>query len=195
MIHNTVKRRRPLIHQRIGDVERVTICGRTFLMDAEDFHLLEGWSIAVLTNGYVKLQGTAVEKPIYQTALSRLIMRAPAGMDVDHISGNPLDNRKVNLRVCTHAENQRNHKKHADGHCPYKGCYYMQKQRGTKKWTAQLYFKGVVHSLGCHVTAEDAARAYNAKAIELHGQYARVNVIGCPGKTEAVVSIQCGGVK
>lgn len=40
-------------------------------------------------------------------ALHRFIMNAPKGMDVDHINGNGLDNRKANLEIVTHAENVR----------------------------------------------------------------------------------------
>jgi hypothetical protein len=42
------------------------------------------------------------------TYLHRLITKAPKGMDVDHINGDGLDNRRCNLRVVTHAVNQQN---------------------------------------------------------------------------------------
>jgi hypothetical protein len=48
------------------------------------------------------------KKTIY---LHREIMQTPPGMDTDHINRNTLDNRKNNLRVCTHAENCKNNKK------------------------------------------------------------------------------------
>lgn len=40
-----------------------------------------------------------------QTLLHRFIMRPPDNMEVDHINGNPLDNRKANMRICTAVEN------------------------------------------------------------------------------------------
>lgn len=47
----------------------------------------------------------------YPYSLHRVIMDCPKGFVVDHINHNTLDNRKVNLRICTHAENMKNRKR------------------------------------------------------------------------------------
>ena len=59
-------------------------------------------------------------------AVHRVIMNAPKGMDVDHINGDRLDNRKENLRICTRSQNSQNKKSRRDSKSGYKGVYEVR---------------------------------------------------------------------
>lgn len=98
------------------------------------------------------------------------ILMPPPGMVVDHINGDPWDNRRCNLRVCTHTENLRNRKKHR-GSSPYKGVTQQQGGRFIARISAER--RGI--HLGTFPTAEAAARAYDAAATVYHGEFARLN--------------------
>ena len=104
--------------------------------------------------------------------LHRLIMDAPAGMQVDHINSNPLDNRRVNLRLCTATENNHNMRPRTGGLSVYKGVHW---HKGVRKWVAQIkcYDKRIY--LGCFSSELDAAKAYDAAAVEMFGEFARMN--------------------
>lgn len=95
------------------------------------------------------------------------------GLVVDHINGDPWDNRRENLRYCTHANNLLNRKKHG-GSCTniYKGVYPL---RGSTRHCAKISFRGERWMIGHFDTAEDAAVAYDAAALALHGTFARLN--------------------
>ena len=117
------------------------------------------------------------QKIIY---IHRVIMNAPKGMQVDHINGNPLDNRRENLRICTNQQNGMNRGKPKDNTSGYKGVTYMKKKKDmineySKPWYAQIIHNQKKIHLGCYKTKEEAARAYDKKAIELHGEYATLN--------------------
>lgn len=76
------------------------------LVDDRDFKSLSGYRWC-LTNGYVSrsLNRGDERKTLY---LHREILKPPGGLEVDHVNRNKLDNRRENLRVVTHQQNQQN---------------------------------------------------------------------------------------
>jgi hypothetical protein len=108
--------------------------------------------------------------------IHRLVTNAPDGLFVDHISGDVLDNRKENLRFCNNQMNSFNRKStNATG---YKGVYKSKDKKYTKdRYLAYINLNYKRINLGSYDNAEDAARAYNEKAKELFGEFARLNVL------------------
>ena len=139
-----------------------------FQIDEEDFDLVKQ-NIWHLTNGYV-----VTSKGRKEFRLHRLIMHTPDGMQTDHINGDILDNRKENLRVCTQNQNLYNQKKRANKSSKYKGVYL---HKLANKWMAYIDKDRKRTYLGLFVEEWEAASAYNAKAIEIYGEYARLNVL------------------
>ena len=113
--------------------------------------------------------------------LSRLLMGDPKGMLVDHINGDTMDNRRSNLRVCSKGENGRNRKTQSKNNTSgFKGVSYIGKgpdmiNELSRPWQAYINYNKKRYYLGRFVTPEEAARAYDAKALELHGEFARLN--------------------
>ena len=102
-------------------------------------------------------------------------MNAPKGMDVDHINHNRLDNRKCNLRVCTHQQNMQNRAK-GGGMSKYKGVVF-DKRPLNKPWISQITTNHKHHKLGYFKTELEAAKQYNCAARILFGQFALENKI------------------
>jgi hypothetical protein len=105
----------------------------------------------------------------------RVIWKLVHGEDpqvIDHINRDPSDNRIVNLRNCTIAENSRNYSKtnKASG---YRGVCWVKRD---KAWAARISNgRGGKVSLGNFKNEVDAARAYDAAARSLHGEFATLN--------------------
>lgn len=91
---------------------------------------------------------------------------------VDHINGNTLDNRKENLRICSWSENLRNSNKHKDSKSLYKGIFY---NKLNKNWRSRIFKDGKSYEIGSFKTDIEAAQAYDSKAIELFGKFAKLN--------------------
>ena len=93
--------------------------------------------------------------------------------DVDHINGDRSDNRIVNLREATRSQNLRN-RKTGHGASKYIGVS-KNKKSPRKKWVAQIASKGNRKTIGYFHTEEEAAKARDAAALEIHGQFASLN--------------------
>ena len=101
--------------------------------------------------------------------MHREMLSPPPGMDVDHINGNPLDNRRANLRVCTRSENNGNLRRPRHNTSGFKGVCW---EKWSGKWKATIKVKGKSRSLGRFLTPEDAHGAYCAAARAVWGEFA-----------------------
>jgi hypothetical protein len=93
--------------------------------------------------------------------------------EIDHINGDPGDNRIANLRVATRAQNLSNRPRQCNNKSGHKGVY-LDRRRG--KWQAQMMICGKSKHLGSFDAIEDAAAAYRAASIEHFGEFAHSSV-------------------
>ena len=77
---------------------------------------------------------------------------------IDHINGNPSDNRLCNLRDVSQKANMQNlHKPHKDSKSGFIGVH-----KDKKRWAARIFVNGKSVSLGSYSTPKDASTAYLA---------------------------------
>ncbi len=142
---------------------------KTFaLVDDEDFTELSQTKWYVGRNHCGILYVVCDDKRMHRVILG-LVKRD--GLIVDHRNGNPLDNQRHNLRICTNQQNCMNSKPRK-GSSIYKGVTYCKQSRN---WQAQLIVNGKHVRLGSHQKEQDAAKAYDAKVTKLYGDFARTN--------------------
>lgn len=98
--------------------------------------------------------------------------KPPVGFETDHKNGNPLDNRRSNLRNVTHSQNGMNGRKHCDTVSRFKGVIWHP---GRKRWRAKIRANGKRKYLGHFVSPIEAAKAYDLAAKKFFGEFARLN--------------------
>lgn len=104
--------------------------------------------------------------------MHRIILGDEAGAGVDHADGDGLNNRRSNLRPATPTQNGGNQQRSRNNTSGFKGVAWYKRDR---RWIAYIREAGRLRYLGYFNTAEDGARAYDAAAVRIHGEYARLN--------------------
>lgn len=132
------------------------------------------WSLT--TTGYprrgaITVGGAKREPRLHRVVVERILGRKlDRKEEIDHINGNPLDNRRQNLRVATHRENLRNQQNRRKGISQYVGVAQCQ-----GRWRAYLVLDNRQHHVGVFSTKEEAAWMRDQYALALHGEFARLN--------------------
>ena len=102
--------------------------------------------------------------------IHRLINNTPSNLHTDHRDHNKLNNQKSNIRNATIHQNAVNHKKYKNNTSGYIG---VSKHIG--KWQSHISHNQKLMHLGLYDTPEEAARARDKKAVELYGEFAKLN--------------------
>lgn len=146
---------------------------KTALVDNGDFEYLDQWDwTAFLNNGKWYAKRSLKYKPVQVVLMHRVIMNAPKGVLVDHISGDGLDNRRKNLRLSTTAQNQYNRGAPRQNTSGFKGVSLHKK---SKKYYAQIQVDGKLKFLGSFSDPVEAAHTYDKAAKFYFGAFARLN--------------------
>jgi hypothetical protein len=131
----------------------------------------ERWSNGLKRNIGVNLHPGAKNCMFYAHRIIFALMGVPVPEFhvIDHISGDPFDNRWCNLRIANDQQSAHNRKRRSDNTSLYKGV-----SRHLGKFWARIQIGGKRKSLGVYDTAEAAYEAYCKAAKELHGAFSRL---------------------
>ncbi len=105
--------------------------------------------------------------------MHREIANPPQGLVVDHINGNGLDNRRSNLRVCSHSSNAANKSKQSSSTTSkFKGVTW---NKGCRRWQSSITHNYKHYYLGLYDDEIDAARSYDLAALKYFSEFACLN--------------------
>jgi hypothetical protein len=146
------------------------------IVDPQDFYRFNifNWCLRETeTNTYAIRQISCPKNKARIVSLHREIMNNPDGLLVDHANGDGLDNRRTNLRLATHSQNQFNKRKtKSKTSSRFIGVYFEKRKN---RWMARIHYHGKRIWLGSFKSESDAALAYDKAALEYHKEFARLN--------------------
>ncbi len=143
--------------------------GKYALVDNEDFERLSkhSWYFDRYAQGNIRENGKQKHWRMHWSVIGR----PQKGFEVDHVNGNKLDNRKENLRVVIHGENQRNKGKYKNNTSGFKGVWLNKR---ADRWIAQIRINKNRLNLGTFKDKKLAYQAYCNACAKYHGEFARL---------------------
>lgn len=149
--------------------------GKVAMVDDADYEWLNQFKWCASWSGNLVYAMRQMKQPdgrFRHTKMHRLILGVAAGVQVDHIDCNGLNNVRANLRAATNQDNQHNKTMYSNNTSGFKGVSWHKHRQ---LWYAQIRLNGKTISLGYFSTREEAAARYDLAAHELFGDFARPN--------------------
>lgn len=144
--------------------------GTIFMFDADLFSRIKDikWYVS-----YKSRKGRQIYivdchgRPLHQVLFS-----TRKGMELDHINLDTLDNRRCNVRFCTHQQNQINQPLQKNNTSGVSGVSYYPPR---KKYRARIKISQLDIHLGYYDTFQEAVQARNVGMECMFGEYGRYN--------------------
>lgn len=157
-----------------GSIEIVDGYGILYLDNSEFYFDTENLPLIKSRSWYKDKDGYLVSCYYYAgrrrfVRFHRIVMNAKENEIIDHINHKRTDNRKCNLRVCKHTENDYNRSLYATNTSGVSGVYYDKKR---KKWIANITYNHRRIFIGRFLHKEEAVKARLAKEVELFKDFA-----------------------
>lgn len=152
---------------------------KIILIDESDYHVIKEYNWCISKSEKNRLYVTSSVWKGNKLYLHRVIAGAKRHEIIDHKNGDPLDNRRDNLRVCSQAMNCHNQGLRSNSSTGFKGVHFYKSRQ---KFVAEITVNYKRISLGYFDNVNDAAYAYNTAAMQYFGDFAKLNVIGNPGR-------------
>lgn len=145
--------------------------GLVAIVDAEDEALVGGfkWYAVPASDGSTFYAARNHPETTRQLRLHNVLMCPPAGLFVDHINRDGLDNRRANMRLASRRENMAN-RRFPLGKSGYRGVH-----RYGRRWCASVSEQGQSVVVGVFDDPAKAARAYDVAASQRYGEFAVLN--------------------
>ncbi len=148
--------------------------GKFALVDDGDYSFLSQWKWCAKegNNTFYAVRTDCITGRIIR--MHRVLLDVPNGIYADHVDMNGLNNQRLNIRLCTKSQNNCNRGTQSNNTSGYKGVNWHKK---SKLFQVNIAYKNKQIYLGCYKSKHEAAKAYNKKALELHGEFAFQNII------------------
>lgn len=128
--------------------------------------------LKIMGRGYVRFKLNRENINLARYLYTEEFGTIPTSFQIDHIDGDKLNNRLDNLRLCTPSQNMCNLPPRKNKSSAYKGVYYSKRD---SIYGVSITINNKRLHVGNFKTELEAARAYDEKAKELHGEFARLN--------------------
>ncbi len=146
--------------------------GKFAFIDDKDFERVNQfkWQTLHSNNSYYAVRTINLKGKRTSLLMARYILNVTdPKLDVDHKNHKTLDNRRLNLRVCTRSKNCQNQKRRISNTSGFKGVMWHTHHQ---KWVARIQTNGKRINLGDYIDPKLAYEAYCKAALKYHKEYA-----------------------
>lgn len=142
------------------------------LVDDEDYEELNKfrWSVSKWGDVFYAIRRSLSESGGPST--TQMHVQIMGCKNIDHVDGDGLNDQRYNMRKCTKQQNNMNMRSNKNTSSIYKGVSWGKRD---KRWTAQITINKKCIHIGSFKDEIEAAKAYDKKAVELFGEFARPN--------------------